>query len=49
VGYVSVHRTTPHRTTEKTPAEMLVGRKLRTKLPEISDRTYDEEVGTEIK
>ena len=43
VRYLGVYRTTPQRTTGKTPAEMLFGRKLRTKLPEISNEIIDDE------
>ena len=42
--YLFAYRTTPHSTTGKTPAEMLFGRKLRTKLPEMEEKNLlDEE------
>lgn len=45
VKYVSAYRTTPHSTTGVPPAELLFGRKLRTKLPELRQlETNDEEL-----
>ena len=35
------YRATPHSTTGKTPAELLFGRKMRTKLPEIAPTVDD--------
>ena len=37
-------KTTPHSVTGLTPAEMMFGRKLRTKLPEFDYKNEDEEV-----
>lgn len=43
--YLLMYRSTPHTTTGKSPAEMLFGRKLRTKMPElIEDAILDEDV-----
>ncbi|XP_033109336.1 uncharacterized protein K02A2.6-like [Anneissia japonica] len=42
--YLAVYRTTPHPSTGKTPAELLMGRALRTKLPELERVIVDEEV-----
>ncbi|XP_033115844.1 uncharacterized protein LOC117116022 [Anneissia japonica] len=42
--YLAVYRTTPHPLTGKTPAELLMGRALRTKLPELERVIVDEEV-----
>ena len=38
------YRTTPHATTGVSPADMLYGRKVRTKLPEIREVELDSEV-----
>lgn len=42
--YLFAYRTTPHSVTGLTPAEMMFGRKLRTKLPELDCKSEDEEV-----
>ena len=42
--YIFAYRTTPHSVTNLTPAEMMFGRKLRTKLPEFVSKQVDEEV-----
>lgn len=42
--YLMAYRTTPHSVTGATPSEMLMGRKIRTKLPEIQFSLNDEEV-----
>jgi hypothetical protein len=39
--YLTAYRNTPHSITGKTPAEMLFGRKLRTKIPHVRD-IYDD-------
>ncbi|XP_033641983.1 uncharacterized protein K02A2.6-like [Asterias rubens] len=45
-SYMFAYRTTPHSTTGVSPAELMFGRKLRTKLPQIEELEYrnDEEV-----
>ena len=45
-SYLFAYRTTPHSTTGVSPAELMFGRKLRTKLPQVEELEYrnDEEV-----
>ena len=43
VKYMAVYRTTPHHTTGKTPAFLLMGRHLRTKLPHLSQPVHGDE------
>ncbi|XP_030855953.1 uncharacterized protein K02A2.6-like [Strongylocentrotus purpuratus] len=42
--YVAVYRASTHSTTGKSPAEVLFGRKIRTKLPQIQDISEDQEL-----
>ena len=42
--YLAVHRSLPYPTTGVSPAELLYGRKIRTKLPELSDVHVEQEV-----
>ena len=42
--YLAAYRAIPHTTTGTSPAELLFGRKMRTKLPEIADIYADQEV-----
>ena len=42
-NYLLHHRATPHTTTEKSPAEMLFGRRLHTKLPHIFESNETDE------
>lgn len=46
VKYMAVYRTTPHHTTGKTPAFLLMGRHLRTKLPYLSQPVHGDEETT---
>ena len=39
-----MYRSTPHSTTGVSPAELLFGRKIRTKLPQLQEFTCDDEV-----
>lgn len=41
--YLLMYRSTPHSTTGISPAELLFGRKIRTKLPELQDYKLDDE------
>ena len=41
--YMAVYRTTPHHTTGKTPAFLLIGRHPRTKLPQLSQPVHGDE------
>ena len=43
VKYMAVYRTTPHHTTGKTPAFLLMGRHLRAKLPHLSQPVHGDE------
>lgn len=43
IRYMAVYRTTPHHTTGKTPAYLLMGRHPRTKLPELSQPVFGDE------
>lgn len=40
-AYLMMYRSTPHSTTGTSPAELLFGRKIRTKLPELSDYKFE--------
>ena len=42
--YLAAYRATPHATTGASPAKLLYGRELRTKLPNLSDMSDDQEV-----
>ena len=42
--YLAAYRSLPHSTTGVSPAELLFGRKIRTKLPELSDVHVEQEV-----
>ncbi|XP_046578825.1 uncharacterized protein K02A2.6-like [Haliotis rubra] len=42
--FLMMYRSTPHSSTGKAPAEMLFGRKIRTKLPELVDFGIDDDV-----
>ena len=42
--YLTAYRSLPHPTTGVSPAELLFGRKIRTKLPELSDIHVDQDV-----
>jgi len=44
LSYVVAYRATTHSTTGKSPAELLFGRKIRTKMPELKDVLADQEV-----
>ena len=41
-AYLTMYRTTPHSTTGLSPAELMFGRKLRTRLPAIEDHTIED-------
>ena len=43
--YLLAYRSTPHITTGQNPAELLFGRKLSTKLPEVADLQESEDLG----
>ena len=42
--FLMMYRSTPHSTTGVSPAELLFGRKIRTKLPQLQEFTCDDEV-----
>ena len=42
--FLMIYRSTPHSTTGVSPAELLFGRKIRTKLPQLQEFTCDDEV-----
>ncbi|XP_069761609.1 uncharacterized protein [Narcine bancroftii] len=44
LSYIAVYWATPHATTGKSPAEVLFGRKIRTKMPEIKEIRDDQEM-----
>ena len=43
-GFLRNYRATPHRTTGISPAELMFGRKLNTKLPKLNEKTIDTNV-----
>ena len=44
LSYVVAYRAAPHSTTWKSPVELLIGRKIQTKMPELKDVLADQEV-----
>lgn len=49
VDFLIMHRSTPHKTTGKTPFELMFNRKMRTKIPEMNDFSNTDDIDKEVR